>query len=61
MVLERRGDCSLILARVYSVEREKRIREEEKKKKEEGRREEEEILVWKYGIHVWNISFVWNS
>ena len=48
MVLERRGDCSLILARVYGGEREKRKREKEKKeKKEKGRREEEEIQVWK--------------
>ena len=39
-------------------------KEEKKKKKEEGRREEEKkkkIQVWKYGIYVWNTSFVWNS
>ena len=40
---------------------EKERRKEEKKKKEEGKREEEEIQVWKFGIHVWNTSFVWNS
>ena len=37
MVLKKRGDCSLILARVYGGEREKRRREEE-----EGKRGDEE-------------------
>ena len=41
-------------------------RKEEEKNKEEGRKEEEEnpgleISYVMYGIHVWNISFVWNS
>ena len=49
MVLERRGDCYLILARVYGGQREKRGREEE------------EIQVWKFGIHVWKfLIHVWN-
>ena len=59
MVLERRGDCSLILAKVYSGEREKRRREKEEGKKEEEKKKKIQVwkfgtLVWKlFGIHVW--------
>ena len=40
--------------------------EKERKKEEEGKRKKEEekkkkIHVWKFLIHVWNTSFVWNS
>ena len=38
MVLERRGDCSLILARVYGGEREKRRRKKEGRRKKRKRR-----------------------
>ena len=42
---------------------EKKRREEEKKNKEKGRREEEENLGLEilFGMHVWNISFVWKN
>ena len=47
MVLERRGDRSLILARVYGGEREKRRREKKRRKKEEEKKKK---------IQVWNLN-----
>ena len=63
MVLERRGDCSLILARVYGGEREKRKREkEEEKRKKRIRRKSRfgSLELWfgncmefMFGLLVW--------
>ena len=46
MILERRGDCSLILARVYGVERQKRRREEEEGKRKKRRRRNPGMEIW---------------
>ena len=76
MVLERRGDCSLILDRVYGGEREKRRREEEEEGRKKNRKRRNlgmELLgsleVWKFGIHVrkfgihvWKfLIHIWNT
>ena len=62
MVLKRRGDCSLVLARVYGGEREKRRREDKKRKRRRKKEEEKKkkIQVWNlYGFGLETIC-VWN-
>ena len=45
MVLERKGDCSLILARVYGGEREKIRREKEERKRKKRRRRKSKFEI----------------